>query len=417
MLKPKPWLLVMVALLMVPFAPALPAGAVPPGDDAFWRVWARTDKPVADLQVSRTWMWGPSAFSATMQEPYAEGPNGLRIVQYFDKSRMEITDPASDPGSLWYVTNGLLVVEMVTGKLQLGDNAFEQRAPAEVNVAGDAGDPSAPTYATFASLVHLPPLPDGALIVQHLQRDGAITERPELGAFGVSAAYYVPETRHRVASPFWDFMNSGGLIYENGLPRLAPLFQDPFYATGFPISEAYWTKVNVGGVQRHVLIQCFERRCLTYTPDNPEGWKVEAGNVGQHYFRWRYDTDIPGEPPLIQNVHDPLGPTPLMLVASDLGGQAAIAFGNQSPYALEVTIEGPVRQVLTLGGCPDCMVYPLDSGRVACREDLEWQGLILPPGNYLIWVRWLEVEVPPLGGYWTLVANADYGGNCFYVVQ
>jgi hypothetical protein len=284
-------------------------------------------------------------------------------------------------------------------------------------VAGDADDPSAPTYATFASLVHLPPLPDGALVVQRLQRDGTIIERPELGAFGVIAAYYVPETRHRVASPFWDFMNSAGLVYDDGLHRLAPLFHDPFYATGLPISEAYWTTVNVGGVRRSVLIQCFERRCLTYTPDNPEGWKVEAANVGRHYFRWRYDTDIPGESPLIQNVHDPLGPTPYMLVASELGGQAAIAFGNQSPYALEMTIEGPIRQVLTLGACPGCMVYPFDSGRVACREDLEWQGLILPPGNYLIWVRWLEGEVPPIGGYWTLVANADYGGNCLYVVQ
>ena len=417
MMKRKRWLPFVVVLLLVPLGPSLPAGAVQPGSDAFWRVWARTDKPVSDLQVSRTWMWGPSAFSAAMQESYAEGSNGLRIVQYFDKSRMEITDPAADPESIWYVTNGLLVVEMVTGKLQLGNTAFEQRAPAELNVAGDTDDPGAPTYATFGRLVRLPPLPDGALIVQRLQRDGTITERPELGAFGVVTAYYVPETGHQVASPFWDFMTSGGLVYEDGQPRLAPLFQDPFYATGFPISEAYWATVNVGGVRRTVLIQCFERRCLTYTPDNPEGWKVEAGNVGQHYFRWRYAMDIPGEPPLIQNVHEPLGPTPYMLVASELGGQAAFAFGNQSPYALEVTIEGPVHQVLTLGGCQDCPIYPPGSGRVTCREDLQWHGLILPPGNYLIWVRWLEGEVPPLGGYWTLVANADYGGNCFYIVQ
>ncbi|MEZ4570631.1 MAG: hypothetical protein R2849_09955 [Thermomicrobiales bacterium] len=34
-------------------------------------------------------------------------------------------------------------------------------------------------------------------------------------------------------------------------------------------------------------MQCFERRCLTYTPDNAPGWQVEAGNVGQHYYEWR----------------------------------------------------------------------------------------------------------------------------------
>ena len=27
---------------------------------------------------------------------------------------------------------------------------------------------------------------------------------------------------------------------------------------------------------------------LTYTPDNAIGWQVEAGNVGHHYFEWRY---------------------------------------------------------------------------------------------------------------------------------
>jgi hypothetical protein len=35
-------------------------------------------------------------------------------------------------------------------------------------------------------------------------------------------------------------------------------------------------------------LRCFERRCLTDTPDNAPGWQVEAGNVGQHYCAWRY---------------------------------------------------------------------------------------------------------------------------------
>ena len=44
----------------------------------------------------------------------------------------------------------------------------------------------------------------------------------------------------------------------------------------------------VGGVSKLVLVQVFERRVLTYTPDNPDGWKVEAGNVGLQYYEWRY---------------------------------------------------------------------------------------------------------------------------------
>jgi hypothetical protein len=46
--------------------------------------------------------------------------------------------------------------------------------------------------------------------------------------------------------------------------------------------------VKVAGVQRHVLMQAFERRVLTYNAANPDPFKVEFGNVGQHYYRWRY---------------------------------------------------------------------------------------------------------------------------------
>jgi hypothetical protein len=57
---------------------------------------------------------------------------------------------------------------------------------------------------------------------------------------------------------------------------------------GLPISEPYWTRVKVGGIEKDVLFQAFERRVLTYTPDNLAEWRVEMGNVGQHYLRWRH---------------------------------------------------------------------------------------------------------------------------------
>jgi hypothetical protein len=41
-----------------------------------------------------------------------------------------------------------------------------------------------------------------------------------------------------------------------------------------------------------VFIQAFERRVLTYTPGNPPGFAVEFGNIGQHYYLWRYGTAI-----------------------------------------------------------------------------------------------------------------------------
>jgi hypothetical protein len=46
--------------------------------------------------------------------------------------------------------------------------------------------------------------------------------------------------------------------------------------------------VRVAGVQQLVMIQCFERRAMTYTPQNEPNWRVEAGNVGRHYYAWRY---------------------------------------------------------------------------------------------------------------------------------
>jgi hypothetical protein len=70
-------------------------------------------------------------------------------------------------------------------------------------------------------------------------------------------------------------------------------FGDAFSGTGFPIMEAYWVTVPVGGEMKDVLLQCFERRCMTYTPDNPPDWQVEAGNVGLHYLDWRYGGNIP----------------------------------------------------------------------------------------------------------------------------
>ena len=96
-------------------------------------------------------------------------------------------------------------------------------------------------------------------------------------------------TKHTVASVFWSFMNSSGPVDQNGTSMSGPLFQNPFYATGYPLTEAYWTHVLVGGTTKLVLVQVFERRVLTFTPDNPSGWQVEAGNVGQHYYNWRFN--------------------------------------------------------------------------------------------------------------------------------
>src|SRR6266581_1483541 len=93
-------------------------------DPAFKTVWQRIDQPVVEGKVARTWVWGPVP-GRSLQEPFQEGPNGTHLVQYFDKARMEINNPNGNPADPFYVTNGLLVVEMISGKVQTGVNSFD----------------------------------------------------------------------------------------------------------------------------------------------------------------------------------------------------------------------------------------------------------------------------------------------------
>ena len=294
-------LAIIASLAGLPTASAAPSVGPQWGNtDAMWINWDRTDAIVADGSVSRTWMWGPEDASlGDLREVYQDAPGGWRTVRYFDKSRMEITHPGDDPMSQWYVTNGLLAEELITGRVQLGDNVFDQQQPANVNVAGDANDPNGPTYATFNPLMSYGATPNGWNITNTVTRDGTVASDASLSSYAVTAMDVGAPTQHTVASVFWQFMNSSGPIEEltsydankhvgSYVVTNGPLFSNPFYATGYPLTEPYWTHVLVGGVSKLVLVQVFERRALTYTPSNPDGWKVEAGNVGQHYFSWRY---------------------------------------------------------------------------------------------------------------------------------
>ncbi len=157
----------------------------PPIDDsAFQRTWQRADKPVADGQATRTWLWGPGPNTEIITEAYDQAPGGERYVLYYDKSRMEITNPAGDSNSIWYVTNGLLATELITGRMQMGDDRFEELSPATANVAGDANDPNGPTYTTFNALLDLNSQPVGTVITQRVNRAGPGCRRDCAGGSG-----------------------------------------------------------------------------------------------------------------------------------------------------------------------------------------------------------------------------------------
>src|SRR5512138_228734 len=120
------------------------------GNPAFQGVWDRQDRAVAEHISDRSWTWGPAPISESLREQLLEGVEGKRTVQYFDKSRMEINDPTADPNATWYVTNGLLPIELMTGRLQIGFSQFEQRAPARIAAIGDPDQ-----FPTYADLLHL----------------------------------------------------------------------------------------------------------------------------------------------------------------------------------------------------------------------------------------------------------------------
>jgi len=277
-------------------------------DPAFKQVWQRTDLPVALGRVARTWVWGPVP-GRSLQEPFKEGPGGLHLVQYFDKARMEINNPSGNVNDPFYVTNGLLVVEMINGRIQTGVNQFEPLGASEKRIAGDSGS-DAPSYAALQHVasVGLTPgdnradrLPTGSIMPPfYMNSTGYVAAAASIQvprSEVIKAASYVVETGHNIPDVFWNYLNSQGLVYENGA-YVNGTITNWVSAFGFPITEPYWTSIEVGGRPRPVLFQAFQRRILTYSPTNDPAWRVEMGNVGLQYYSWRYE----GQPVSCQRV-------------------------------------------------------------------------------------------------------------------
>ena len=261
--------------------------------------------------------WGPLQLAHDGQnEPYvegklADGTSGQRLVQYFDKARMELTNPATGT-----VTSGLLATELITGKLQLGDNTFDTRQPAGVPVAGDP-DNIGPTYASIGTAQLLP----GTASTPNATTTRSLSATGAVGTFAAGAAdpqaniaTYDPDTQHNVPAAFATFRNKVNLLN-----------------IGFAISEPFWSNVKVAGTQKDVLVQAFQRRVLTYTPTNPDAFKVEFGNIGIHYYTWRYLAPTSGPPTPSVTV------TPTTVADTTAPKLARVDTPYQTPYSFAVT--------------------------------------------------------------------------------
>lgn len=260
---------------------------------AFASTWQQLDGPVAAGKVQRPYLWGTPG--PILDEPFnastASGQITKRQVQYFDKGRMELTDPATVPTSPNYTGDGQLVRELVTGQLQIGSGRYLQYDAAEIPVSGDktlAKNLGAPTYRAFRSLllarisavgkavnyVLTPPEGEGLLLgFRSLDLDNA------LGSLS-KYAVYLPETGHNIPDVFWNYLNQTSGNGEK-LFNWADLF-------GLPLTDAYWTKIYQGGQPQDVLVQLYERRTLLYNPAAAPAQQVYAGDVGIDYYNWRY---------------------------------------------------------------------------------------------------------------------------------
>jgi phosphate/phosphite/phosphonate ABC transporter binding protein len=326
-----------------------PAAAADFADPAFQAVWNRTDKLVADKQVVRSWYWGPTP-GETKTEKYAEGEGGTRKVQYFDKSRMEINDPKANANDPFYVTNGLLTVELISGKMQTGKNSYETSYPANIPLASDNNDTNAPTYASFTLIANNPlgdhPAMDntGKPIALQVNKAGIVSRGPQFEKYGAKYGFYNAETKHNIADVFWTFLNqSGPVMGADGKQTTAKLSDPWFYTTGYAISEPYWANVKISGKQEDVLIQLFERRVLTYVPSFAQEWRVQMGNIGAHYYDWRYKEAG-------QRVFENANVTPVKPAAGELGSKEKpinMAFVPSANSARVLANGEPLAKLLT----------------------------------------------------------------------
>jgi hypothetical protein len=275
---------------------AAPAFAAPDPVSVFEQRWQRHDLLVANGAANRSWTWGPAPLTDVTTERYPPDSYDQQEiqVQYFDKGRMEITNPEGDPADRWYVTNGRLPAELIlmrTGRryrpVSPGADVYDKVwTDAYITAVGDPGH--FPAYLDLQPLYESPGQPRP----ERLNQPATDMFEPDLSisqftTYATDPATILREGRHGhlVPQAFLDFMQQQGPIVRNG-QRVSERIYDPLHIFGLPITPAVWVEAQVGGQSRPVLFQVFERRVLSYNPTNPPAFRVEMGNVGQHYHAW-----------------------------------------------------------------------------------------------------------------------------------
>ena len=184
-----------------------------------------------------------------------------------------------------------------------------------------------PTYAqlgtTAASLLAPATARIGGFITTIVAADGTVSDGGGFAGISMSPAIsaYDDTTQHNVLGVFADFRTKVGLA-----------------AVGLAKSEPFRATVKIAGSQQMVIVQVFERRILTYNNANADPFKVEFGNIGQHYYQWRYPTGAPTTIPTAPTTAGDAGQVALQSLPS--------GYAIESLQAVDLGVEGQQQAII-----------------------------------------------------------------------
>ena len=249
---------------------SLPADTIDRAGAVFDTLWQRSDSLVAAGVAERSWLWG-MPLDEIQEIESAESETGTRFERLYEKGSMEVNHPYSRMDSGWYVTPGRLAAGLIA-------------SGAQIPVAGDLAG-RGPTYADLQSIARAN-IGSGEPVTLWLSPNGEAIDHHLMAINGVVAGESVSETGFRTATVFEEYLWQTSDIVEGGVVEQGLLFDPPVFAVGFPVTDPFWVTVPENGTFVDVLVQCFERRCLTYTPEHDPDWQVEMSNIGLHYQIW-----------------------------------------------------------------------------------------------------------------------------------
>lgn len=292
---------------------------------AFQSIWLNE----ASAATRAVDLWGGEPLASRI-EPFIGAPNNRRVVQYFERGRMEVESGADD------VTQGKLAQELVTGSIDLGGDVTIKRQPPGFAIDSGEPDDRIPTWRTLSGIVSsdsVDPQAPGDQITRWIGRNGPYErdDTPEvryLELYIEESGYFIPDVTAELFN--------------------RPEFQDERWVEsfGYPISEPYWSHYRRQGQTHEALIQVFERRVLVYTPRGESSRAFTVPSIGRHYALWRYGSDATTEPSWPPDDAQQSEITPgdgleAWVYAEDIGTPVDLAL-SASGHLMILTMEGEI---------------------------------------------------------------------------